>query len=212
VRPPASGSAQVPGTFPGFVPPRPGSEPYARPDTPADEPPPAPPQGPPQAAPQGPPQPAPWDAPAPWTPPAPQSAPDQALPYVYGPPPDAGQPIPPPEPVEPPADTTLTAPGKSRRGLYLILIGAAVVIVLGVATVVVMTVLNRTDANSFAVGSCVKRNGNAAVAAKCTDSGAFKITDKVASQDRCDANQPYLEIRHSGGKDEFLCLRPASTK
>jgi hypothetical protein len=87
------------------------------------------------------------------------------------------------------------------------------VIVLAAAGVFVVIKLGGASTSSFAVGSCVKRSGNDATAANCSDTNAYKVIEKVDNKDRCpDANQPYVEIRHPGGKDEILCLRPAATK
>ena len=103
--------------------------------------------------------------------------------------------------------------GRSRRGLWALLIGLGAVVVLAVAAVLVFTTLNNSSGVSFAVGSCVKRSGTDATAANCSDTNAYKVVQKVDNKDRCpDANQPYVEIRHPGGRDEILCLRPANTK
>jgi hypothetical protein len=149
-------------------------------------------------------------------------------PYQYGTPtgygpadagsqsaPPGGEPGPPDGPAGSDAPTGYgPAPErKSRRGLWAVLIALSAVIVLAVAAVLVFTTLKSSGSPSFAVGTCVKRDGANATAANCSDTNAYKVVEKVDNKDRCpDANQPYVEIRHPGGKDEFLCLRPASTK
>lgn len=159
--------------------------------------------------------------------------------YGYGPgpganPPPAGYPPPGPRPFEDHAgrrDTPGTdfpgSPGapmsgppgqpgpaaqtpRGRRRLVIALVAAAVVILLGGVAVVAMTVLN-SKGGSYTVGKCVKQDGSKARTIACSESGAFKIIDKVERQDQCpDANQPYVVIERSGGRDEVLCLRPAN--
>src|SRR5439155_2051024 len=91
-------------------------------------------------------------------------------------------------PSEPPAPpgTAPDQPRKSRRGLYAILIALGAVVVLAVAAVLVITLLSGAGGNSYAVGSCVSRSGDAAAATKCSDAKAYKITQKVDNKDRCD--------------------------
>jgi hypothetical protein len=69
----------------------------------------------------------------------------------------------------------------------------------------------RSSGPSFDVGSCVRRSGSEAVAAQCTDSGAFTVVSKVDNQSKCTdpPGQPYVVVAE-GGKDKVLCLRPAA--
>jgi hypothetical protein len=99
-------------------------------------------------------------------------------------------------------------PAKSRRGLIIGLAIAAVVVVALVAVAVVVAMSgNKTD---YAIGSCVKQDGNKAVSAACSDSGAFSIVNSVDQPTKCaDQTQPYVVLQRSGKSDEVLCLKPA---
>ena len=60
----------------------------------------------------------------------------------------------------------------------------------------------------FAIGDCVKQSGDdkqQAVAAACSDEGAYKVVSSVGSSDECDKEQPFVKLN-----DEILCLQPAS--
>jgi hypothetical protein len=102
---------------------------------------------------------------------------------------------------------------KSRRALVLSLVVVAVVFLLAVAGTAVVVALNNAGDTSFAINSCVKQNGDQAVKADCSDSGAFTVVSKVEKQESCpDPNQPFIVLEHKGAKDQVLCLRPASQK
>jgi hypothetical protein len=105
-------------------------------------------------------------------------------------------------------------PRRSRRGLVLSLAaGATGLVLLIVGVLVVMALTSQSKDTDFAVGKCVKQNGSTTKAVSCSDSGAYKIVEKVEHQDRCpDVTQPYVELSRGGGKTEVLCLRPAATK
>jgi hypothetical protein len=71
--------------------------------------------------------------------------------------------------------------------------------------------LNKTsESSSFAVNSCVKKADDKAIAVSCTDAGAYQITSKVPTVDKCpDKGQPYVVLQESGKPDQVLCLKPA---
>ena len=105
------------------------------------------------------------------------------------------------------------APRKSRRALVLSLVIVVVVFLLAVAGTGIVVALNNAGDTSFAVNSCVRQNGDQAVKASCSDSGAFTVVSKVDRQESCpDPNQPFIVLQHKGSKDEVLCLRPAGQK
>jgi hypothetical protein len=122
---------------------------------------------------------------------------------------------------EPPANVALgplagggePPPRKSRKALVVSLVIVAVVFLLAVAGTGVVVALNNAGDGTFAVNSCVKRDGDKAVKANCSDSGAFTIVSKQAKQEDCpDPNQPFIVLQHKGSDDQVLCLRPASQK
>jgi hypothetical protein len=102
---------------------------------------------------------------------------------------------------------------KNRRPLVIALVVAAVLVLLAIAGTGVVMALNNAGASTFAVNSCVKKDGSAAVKASCSDGGAYTIVSKVDRQEDCpDPNQPFVVLEHRGEKDQVLCLRPASQK
>jgi hypothetical protein len=74
-------------------------------------------------------------------------------------------------------------------------------------------VATRPGTPAFEVGSCVRESGKQAVKAGCGDAGAFTVVQKVDKLEQCtDPKQPYVVVPASKGKQEVLCLRPASAK
>jgi hypothetical protein len=130
----------------------------------------------------------------------------------------SGQAPPPPYPGPEPGrfanlrydDPAIEAPRKSRRGLIIGIVVAAVV-VLALAGAGVFIFLNKTsNAATFAVNSCVKKSDDKAVAVSCTETGAYQIVSKVDTVDKCpDKGQPYVVLAESGKSDQVLCLKPA---
>jgi hypothetical protein len=110
------------------------------------------------------------------------------------------------------AKTEQPAP-KVRNGRVLLVVLAAAVLIL-VVPLGALWLLGKTGgAPPFnpAVGACVKNSGNQAVPANCSDPGAFTVVSKVASRDKCaDPTQPHLVVPAAVGKEQILCLRPAT--
>jgi hypothetical protein len=99
-------------------------------------------------------------------------------------------------------------PAKSRRNLLIGLAIAAVVVVALVAVALVVTMSG--NKNDYAVGSCVKQDGDKAVATACSDNAAFSIVNSVDQPTKCaDQTQPYVVLQRSGKAPEVLCLKPA---
>jgi hypothetical protein len=101
---------------------------------------------------------------------------------------------------------------KSRRGLIITLIIAAVVVVVGIGGYVGWSLTNR--GSDFKAGACVKQSGtDSVVLADCTAAGAYKITNIVDTENGCpDANQPTLVLTERvGGNRRWACLTPAAT-
>jgi hypothetical protein len=133
--------------------------------------------------------------------------------------PSYGQPSPPPEPARPgkgvppggwPYVGQVEAPPrKSRKGLIIALVVAAVLVVVGIGGYVGWSLTNQTSA--FTVGACVKQDGSAGVIVDCSTSGAFRITSIEDSVTACpDANQPSLVLTGGvGGSRKYACLAPA---
>jgi hypothetical protein len=62
---------------------------------------------------------------------------------------------------------------------------------------------------SVSAGDCVKRNGEAAVTANCSDAGSFEVTAIVDAKEQCpDPNQPYVINPTDNGRTQVLCLKP----
>ncbi|MFD0741343.1 hypothetical protein ACFQ1L_04905 [Phytohabitans flavus] len=62
------------------------------------------------------------------------------------------------------------------------------------------------------VGTCVKQSGSTgAIEAQCNEAGAFRVESKEDSADKCaDKSQPHIVLAGNGGRNEVLCLKPAS--
>jgi hypothetical protein len=107
-------------------------------------------------------------------------------------------------------DPAIEQPAKSRRGLVIGIVIAAVV-VLALVGAGVFVLLNKTsNSASFAVNSCVKKSDDKAIAASCTETGSYQIVSKVDSVDKCpDKGQPYVVLQENGKPDQVLCLKPA---
>jgi hypothetical protein len=115
-----------------------------------------------------------------------------------------------PEPADAPkAD----APPKERnlRVFVLVVIAAALLVIVPLGAVWVFT-RGSDAAFSPEVGSCVRQSGaDGAVKAECDDPGAFKVVSKEDSPDKCaDKAQPHIKLASDGGKEQVLCLEPAS--
>jgi hypothetical protein len=140
-------------------------------------------------------------------------------PGTYGAPaPSSGATPPPPYPGPEPGrfanlrydDPVVEPRPKSKRGLIIGIVVAAVV-VLALAGAGVFMFLNKTsNTATFAVNSCVKKSDDKAVAVSCTETGAYQIVSKVDTVDKCpDKGQPYVVLSESGKSEQVLCLKPA---
>jgi hypothetical protein len=108
----------------------------------------------------------------------------------------------------PSVEPTQKAPGP-RRGLIIVLITLAILVVVGVGGYVGWSLTMRGDA--YKAGSCVKQDGTGAAIVDCGTSGAFKITSIQDTEGACpDPGQPSLELTEAGGAKKYACLAPAT--
>lgn len=109
---------------------------------------------------------------------------------------------------DPPVDG---APAKSKRGLIIGIVVAAVLLLALVAGGVTWFLSRSSSgADDFAVNSCVKKSDTKAVSVSCSTDGAYQIVSKVETVDKCpDRNQPYVVLQEPGKSDQVLCLKPA---
>jgi hypothetical protein len=104
------------------------------------------------------------------------------------------------------APATQARPGR-RKMLIIGLVVAGVLVLLAAVGFVAMNALG--SSNSFAVGSCVKQDGDEAKQVDCDEDGAFSVVSKASKKEECaDQSQPFVLIER-GGKTEVLCLAPA---
>jgi hypothetical protein len=109
-------------------------------------------------------------------------------------------------------DPTADAPpAKSKRGLIIgIVIAAVVVLALVGGGIFWVMSKNSNTATDFAINTCVKKSDSKAVSVACSTDGAFQIVSKVETVDKCpDKNQPYVVLQETGKPDQVLCLKPA---
>jgi hypothetical protein len=105
-----------------------------------------------------------------------------------------------------PAPASSPEPKPERKGRLIIGVLVGCVLLLAIAFGGLL-LIDRIVGRTFAVGDCVKpsENQREAVAASCSDEGAFKVVSSVNSADECDKAQPYVQI-----DKEILCLQPAA--
>ena len=112
---------------------------------------------------------------------------------------------------KPEAEPKTEAPApKVRNGRVLAAVLIAAVLILAVP-LGLLTLLGKIGGGDKpagfdpAVGSCVKQSGSGAVAAGCSEQGAFTVVSKVDAKENCaDPAQPHVLIGN-----QMLCLRPA---
>ena len=122
---------------------------------------------------------------------------------------DAFRPDAEPATTAPASDDKPDPPAKERNGRVLaIVLGTAVMLLVIPLAVVYLFTRSSGDGFNPAVGSCVRQSGNTAVAATCTEPGAFEVVSRVDVAANCpDKGQPIVEV--SGGRsDNVLCLSP----
>jgi hypothetical protein len=93
--------------------------------------------------------------------------------------------------------------------LLAVVVGA--LLLLGAVFGIVWLVAGGGDdkALSVATGDCVKRDGDAAVKAECSDATSFEVVSIVDDKGKCaDPQQPYVVNPTSDGKSQVLCLKP----
>jgi len=100
--------------------------------------------------------------------------------------------------------STEPKPERKVRLIFGVVIGCILLLAVAFGGLVLIDQLVRP---SFVVGDCVKQSPDKqeAVAAACTDEGAYKVVSSVGSADECDKEQPYVKI-----DNEILCLQPAT--
>jgi hypothetical protein len=116
-----------------------------------------------------------------------------------------GQPGVPGQPPARPLPATATEAKPERKGRLIIgvLVGCATLLAVAFGGLVL---IDKLVGPPFVVGDCVKQSGDKkAIAAQCSDEGAYKVVSSVGSADDCDKAQPYVKI-----DDEILCLQPAA--
>jgi hypothetical protein len=95
--------------------------------------------------------------------------------------------------------------------LLSVVIGA--ILLVGIAIGIVWLISRGSD-SSFDVGAgdCVRRSGNTAVKASCSDSGAYKVVSVADTREQCaDKSQPYVLNPTKDGKTQVLCLTPSGS-
>ena len=124
--------------------------------------------------------------------------------------PEAGAPAALPSPLPPAIAEGEQPVPQIRNGRVLLAVLCAAVLLL-VVPLGIVWLATRSSSPSFEVGSCVRRSGSEAIAAQCSDSGAFTVVAKVDSKEKCTdpPGQPYVVVADSG-KEDVLCLRPAA--
>jgi hypothetical protein len=95
--------------------------------------------------------------------------------------------------------------------LLAVVVGAALLV--GLAFGIVYLVAGGDDNSGISVsqGECVKRDGDAAVKADCSDATSFQVVSIVDDKAKCaDPQQPYVLNPTTDGKTQVLCLKAKS--
>ncbi|MEU6203017.1 hypothetical protein ABZ814_05445 [Micromonospora musae] len=107
-------------------------------------------------------------------------------------------------------------PAKVRNGRVLAAVLTAAVLILAVplGLLFLLGKVGGDQAPSFdpAVGTCVKKSGETAVAADCGEAEAFTVVSKVDTNDKCgDPTLPHVVLQ-GDGPNRVLCLKPAASQ
>jgi hypothetical protein len=88
----------------------------------------------------------------------------------------------------------------------------AAALLVGAAFGIVYLISGGSDSGiRVSAGDCVKRDGDEAVTASCSDAGAFEVVSVADTKEQCaDPNQPYVLNPTSDGRTQVLCLKPRS--
>ena len=92
-----------------------------------------------------------------------------------------------------------------------VILGAALIVglTLGVTWLIARGSDDGGSGFSVSAGDCVKRDGNEAVTANCSDPGSFEVTAIKNTKEECpDPNQPYVVNPTDNGRSQVLCLKP----
>ncbi|GAB2579772.1 hypothetical protein Aab01nite_55810 [Paractinoplanes abujensis] len=91
----------------------------------------------------------------------------------------------------------------------LISVIIAAVLLLGIGFGIVYLVAGGNDKSlSVIQGECVKREGDSAVKAECSESGSYQVASIVPTVAECaDPGQPHVINKASDGKQQVLCLK-----
>lgn len=99
-----------------------------------------------------------------------------------------------------------------RNGRVFLAVLTVAVLLLVVPLGIVWLVTQPGNTFNPKVGDCVKQSGNQALAADCSEPGAYTIVSRVDNKDKCpDPNQPHV-MMPGGGAEKVLCLKAASEK
>ncbi|WP_433530749.1 LppU/SCO3897 family protein [Micromonospora sp. CA-263727] len=118
------------------------------------------------------------------------------------------------KPVAEPAPETPAPKVRNGRVLAAVLVAAVLILAIPLGLLMLLGMVGGSDEpGGFdpAIGSCVKRSGETAVVAECTEADAFTVVSKVEAKDKCpDPAQPHVELR-GNAPNRVLCLKDAAS-
>jgi hypothetical protein len=96
--------------------------------------------------------------------------------------------------------------------LLAVVVGAALLVGLAFGIVYLVAGGDKGDtASGFSVntGDCVKKSGDSAVKADCSEASTFQVVSIADDKSKCaDPQQPYVVNPTKDGKSQVLCLKP----
>ena len=94
--------------------------------------------------------------------------------------------------------------------LLAVVVGAGLVLGLGFGIVYLVAGNSGRNAGfSVNTGDCVKKSGEVAVKADCSDAASYEVVSMVDDKSQCaDPQQPYVVNPTGDGKTKVLCLKP----
>lgn len=122
---------------------------------------------------------------------------------------DAFQPEPEAKPQSTDAPAAEPVP-QVRNGRVLLAVLVAAVLLVAIPLGLVWLLKPSDEAFNPKVGDCVAQSGEQPTSANCADAGAFKVVSRVDNLSECANQEQWIDVPAADGKQQVLCLEPAT--